>query len=370
MLVGRDTTLHAGPVTHPRLNVLATDSAPEPADYRYPFSPYPTGWYHLTPAAEVRAGQLVSKVFAGAEIVVWRTEQGFVRASGAHCPHMGAHFGHGGAVHGEELWCPFHGFCFDGEGSCTKTGYETRPPKTARLRMIPTVERHGFVFGWHDNLGRAPRFELPETDEDGWTGFRHHTFNLRGHPQETTENSVDIGHLSVVHGYSGIETLERLKLDGDLLTVRYAMSRNLDFLGQAGRSIRTEFSIVVEGLGYSRVEVHVPELELRSRHLVLSSPIDGDRIELTVGLAVGALSAKAVHPLVGWVPDRLLRSAAHLGMFRAYVHDVSQDLAIWENKAYVHPAQVAKGDGPIGRYRTWARRFYPENETPTAAVSA
>ncbi|MCO4772680.1 MAG: Rieske (2Fe-2S) protein [Deltaproteobacteria bacterium] len=358
-------------MTHPRLAVLPSEAHPKaPADYRYPFSPFPTGWYQLGPSADVRPGQVVSKTFAGDEVVVWRTESGEARISGAHCPHMGAHFGHGGKVQGEELWCPFHGFCFDGEGSCTKTGYDTKPPKTARLRIIPSLERHGFVFGWHDDLGRAPRFTIPETDDAGWTGFRHHAFNLRGHPQETTENSVDTGHLAVVHGYTGIETLERLKLDGDHLTVRYAMHRKLDFLGQPDKIIRTEFTIHVYGLGYSRVEAHVPELNLRSRHLVLSSPIDGDRIDLTIAVAMGETSPRDVHRLLSWVPKALFRPAAHLGMFKAYVHDVSQDLAIWENKSYVHPAQVAQGDGPIGRYRTWARRFYPDTEPKKKATPA
>jgi len=45
---------------------------------------------------------------------------------------------------------------------------------------------------------------------------------------------------------------------------------------------------------------------------------------------------------------------------RNYLADVTQDLAIWEHKTYVHPPRLAEGDGPVGRYRTWTRQFYRE----------
>jgi hypothetical protein len=45
-------------------------------------------------------------------------------------------------------------------------------------------------------------------------------------------------------------------------------------------------------------------------------------------------------------------------MVSAYAHDVSQDVDVWENKIYVHPPALAKGDGPVGPYRAWATQFY------------
>lgn len=330
-----------------------------PDGYRYPFPPFPTGWYFAGRSSDLAPGQLDSRTLAGREIVVWRTRSGKALGSDAYCPHMGAHFGHGGRVDGEELWCPFHGFCFDGEGSCTKTGYDTPPPKTARLAMVPVVERHGLILAWHDALGRDPTFEVPEIETDGWTRTLYETTRLRAHPQETTENSVDVGHLMVVHGYSDLETLEKLRLDGDHLTVRYAMKRPADFLGKS-RRVRAEFTIHVYGLGYSRVEVEIPELGLRTRHLVLATPIDGEHIELTIGLSVHDVDRRKVHPLLGFVPQRLVSELVLQGAWRGYRHDVAQDHDIWQHKAYIHPPQLARGDGPVGRYRVWARRFYPE----------
>ena len=44
--------------------------------------------------------------------------------------------------------------------------------------------------------------------------------------------------------------------------------------------------------------------------------------------------------------------------FKNYVHDVRQDFHIWENKAYIAPPALAKGDGPVGKYRSWCKQFY------------
>jgi hypothetical protein len=49
------------------------------------------------------------------------------------------------------------------------------------------------------------------------------------------------------------------------------------------------------------------------------------------------------------------------------VHDVKQDFHIWQNKRYVHPPQLAVGDGPIGAYRRWCKQFYPSVDAKAAS---
>ncbi|MFE1479008.1 hypothetical protein ACFW6N_34835 [Streptomyces cyaneofuscatus] len=36
------------------------------------------------------------------------------------------------------------------------------------------------------------------------------------------------------------------------------------------------------------------------------------------------------------------------------------DFPIWHTKQYQQPPRLAPGDGPIGPFRRWARRFYPQ----------
>lgn len=328
---------------------------------RCPLPPFPTGWYVVAPSTELRPGDLRAVTLLGREAVALRTRSGDVRVTDAHCPHLGAHFGHGGTVEGETLRCPFHDFRFDGAGACVSTPYGFEPPAAARLGCWPVRERNGFVLAWFDAAGGPPSFEVPEIgDAEGWSPLWQRPYTIATHPQETTENSVDLGHLMVVHGYTDLEILRPLRTQGPYLNVRYAMKRRADVFGMAGRRIRAEFEIHVHGLGWSFVEVDVPELGVRTRHYVLPTPIDGERTTVRLALAIRRLEAPAkASPFLALLPNVLATRLVGAATWRGFTHDFEQDLPIWAHKRYVHPPALARGDGPVGRYRAWARQFYP-----------
>lgn len=327
--------------------------------YSSDLPPHPSGWYFVARSADLPPGSLSSRKLAGRELVIFRTTGGRASALDAHCPHLGAHLGVGGRVEGEVLRCPFHGFCFDADGTCVKTGYGTKPPPKARVRSWPVIERHGLVFVHHDALGRAPTFEIPETDVEGWTRIRMRTLRFRSHVQEIAENSVDIGHLGWVHGYENVRPLKDLHVDGPYLNARYAMTRpRKTFFQKAG--IQTEFEIFQYGLGYARVEVDVVSLGLRTRQFVLARPLDEDQVELNLGMSVRRIEKPAtIHPLLSLLPKRWLTEQIADAAIDEYEADVLQDVPIWENKIHVDSPALAEGDGPVGRYRRWARQFDP-----------
>jgi hypothetical protein len=68
--------------------------------------------------------------------------------------------------------------------------------------------------------------------------------------------------------------------------------------------------------------------------------------------------AASIHPLLGFLPGSLLSSMVSRIVHASLVHDANQDFVIWENKRYIHPPALAQGDGPIGKFRAWARQFY------------
>ncbi|MFT4977112.1 MAG: nitrite reductase/ring-hydroxylating ferredoxin subunit [Myxococcota bacterium] len=299
----------------------------------------PTGWYALAFSRELAPGALLTRAFVGGELVVYRTEDGEVRATAPYCPHMGAHLGHGGRVEGDRIVCPFHAFAFDGSGRCVATPYGHQAPRKAQLQTWHVEEVGGVVLVWFDREGRPPEWSVPALDMTGWRPWAWRSFPLASHPQETSENSVDIGHFSVVHGYEDVREIERATVDGPLLQARYAMTRRRSLMP----TIRSEFSVSVWGLGYSLVEVTVPSLGLSLRNLVLATPTGDDQIDLRIALSVRRFPGSA-----------LLQQAA-LAEFAA---DVRQDFSIWEHKtSFVRPA-LARGDGPVGLYRQWARQFY------------
>src|SRR5699024_5348574 len=120
--------------------------------------------------------------------------------------------------------CPFHGFCFNSEGECVATGYGSKPPASARLAAWPTREINGIIMAWYHPRKEPPTWSVPELDGVGWTPLIHRSKEIWGHPQETTENSVDLGHFSHVHGYEDVRVIQPLRTEGPYLTGRYGFS--------------------------------------------------------------------------------------------------------------------------------------------------
>jgi hypothetical protein len=264
--------------------------------------------------------------------------------------------GHGGAVKDGTLVCPFHGFRFDRDGACVATGYGTPPPHGARATSLPVVERAGWIFAWYHPAGSAPDWTPPEVDGEGFTTLRFHVVELRTHPQETTENSVDLGHFPIVHGYRDLE-MQAFETQGPHLHTRYAFTRPGGFPG-FGKDARVEIAVHVWGLGFSFVDVTLPAIGLRTRQFVLPTAVAEDRTELRLGMilrrAEGARGIAAMLPR--WAFERIVAPIAT----RHYVRDVMQDRVIWENKIHLAKPRLAAGDGPIGKYRVWCRQFYAE----------
>ncbi len=322
--------------------------------------PYPNSWYVIENSTNLLPKQLINKKIAGKDLVLFRTETGEACLVDAYCPHLGGHFAHGGHVEGETIVCPFHYFCFDTKGTCTKTGYGTKPPPKAILKTYPIQEKNGFIIYWHHEQAAVPAWEVPVVSDEDWTEIKTTDFILKSHPQETTENSVDVGHFSVVHKYSNITTIKELKDDGAYLNASYGFNRAPEgFIGKGTQGIKAEINIHVHGLGYSFVEVDLPEMELKTRQYVFPMPIDEHTINLKIGMSVNKkFKPSKIHPVLALLPKKMLTKILLNKAFSGYANDVGQDFKIWENKVYMDYPALAKGDGPIGKYRQWAKQFY------------
>jgi hypothetical protein len=55
------------------------------------------------------------------------------------------------------------------------------------LPTRPVIALHGLIYGW---VGQsAPGWTPAPVEGEGWSPYRIHSWELRGHPQETSENS-------------------------------------------------------------------------------------------------------------------------------------------------------------------------------------
>jgi 3-ketosteroid 9alpha-monooxygenase subunit A len=166
--------------------------------------PNPNGWFRIAFESELVPGQVKPLQVCGEEIVLFVGESGTPHVLDAHCPHLGAHLGHGGSVIEESLRCPFHAWRFDGDGRCVEVPYSKRIPATGRTRSWPVCVRNGIVWVWHHALGEAPSWdvpELPEYHDADWTPFVHRHWRIRTHCQEIAENTSDPAHFQSVHGF-------------------------------------------------------------------------------------------------------------------------------------------------------------------------
>src|SRR5215471_2778688 len=192
---------------------------------RRALAPYPSGWYALAFSDELAPGATLARTLAGVELVLFRTASGQACAMAAYCPHLGAHLGYGGRVEGEQLRCPFHGFRFDTTGQCVATGYGAKPPLAAKIRTWPLREVNGILLCALTPDGATPSWEIPQLDTVGWSPLVHRRFVLSSHPQETTENSVDLGHFAAVHGYRSVSMRRDVVTDGSYLSTAYSAQR-------------------------------------------------------------------------------------------------------------------------------------------------
>ncbi len=99
---------------------------------RFSFPPYANGWFQIAYSDELSPGEARPLHNFGRDFVLFRTETGVAHVLDAHCPHLGAHLGHGGKVEGEVIRCPFHAYTFDGNGSCIgcRTRGRSRRPRS------------------------------------------------------------------------------------------------------------------------------------------------------------------------------------------------------------------------------------------------
>jgi phenylpropionate dioxygenase-like ring-hydroxylating dioxygenase large terminal subunit len=329
--------------------------------YRYPFSPFPDGWFFVCYSHELPRGRLFNKTFMGRDVIAFRGESGEVCVADAFCPHLGAHLAKGGGcIEGDAVRCPFHGFRFDHTGRCVSTPYG-EPPKAARLKTWPVHELGGFVLAYHDAEGRAPDWRVQECDITGFGELHTRHYWLRGHPQETTENGVDPGHLSVVHGYRDVEPQGPMQIDGAHLTGRYKMRRSAGVLEFLNINLTNEFQVHVWGLGYSRVEVSVPQYGIEARQWIFSTPSDGEHVDLHIALRVKPIAhPERILPGLQRLPRALLSGMVERMIMKVFENDIEQDFEIWEHKGYVQRPALNREDGPIGLYRRYCRQFYPE----------
>jgi nitrite reductase/ring-hydroxylating ferredoxin subunit len=315
---------------------------------RYPFAPFPRGWYHVLDAQSLPPRGVAPLRACGRDFVLFRTHGGRIAALDAHCAHQGAHLGYGGVVHGESVKCPFHGWRFDAAGRCV--GAPAAPGATeaprAALRAWTVAELDGAVLLWFDADGGPPASAPPAVAErgaPGWTLLGERTWLVRSHVREVIENLVDAAHFQTLHKTPSLPTA-RFEADGD----RARIAMQLDMASLAG-PVATHLASEGTTLGYwvLRFEGIAPVTVLTT-----ATPIEEELVSFR---------------LVFYGRGEL----EHARAFAKSVEvQVDQDQRIWEHKVYRADPPLTAADGPIAAYRAWCERFEPRAALDDGAAAA
>lgn len=131
-------------------------------------------WYYGTPSSTVVTGKMKTLEILGDPVLFFRDTTGKAFAIRDICPHRGIPLSYGRMV-GDQVECPYHGWKFQGDGTCTEIpslceGQELDCRKI-KVRSYPVTEKQGniwiFVGDKDFDVSKAPPVpDLPNFSND------------------------------------------------------------------------------------------------------------------------------------------------------------------------------------------------------------
>lgn len=332
-----------------------------PNAQRFPMD-IPFGWFFVGYSDELAAGEVRPLHYFGRDLVMFRNAAGEAAVLDAHCPHLGAHLGHGGTVDGASIRCPFHGWAYRPDGFCSDVPYaKTMPPITRRqpiIRSYPVTEANGVIWAWYHPADAAPMFEVavyPEFTRLGWAKQTRFVWRCATTPQEVAENGIDVAHFQFVH--SAQETPEGASTyDRHMRRTGSDARREIVLPDGERKIIETSTRTVQNGAGQ---KVTILKGIAPVALMVLVTPIEADDAEIRFCMT---------HPEVE--PDSQDDMAIRHGISIIVGQTgVAGDLPIWNNKIYQARPLLCDGDGQILRFRQYFAQFYiPAREPERVAA--
>ena len=182
------------------------------------------GWYFSCLASSLKHGRAQSMNLCGQHVVLFRGEEGEVRALDGFCPHLGSDLGIG-TVKGNHVVCRFHQWEFDGNGTCRRIPCGESAPSTARLQAYAVEEKYGAIWVFPDESAPFPVPDFPDLDGDEPFASPGSAYHRTCHHHVTMINGIDVQHLRSVHGFDIEMELEVVESAGD--TIEYRLEGSL-----------------------------------------------------------------------------------------------------------------------------------------------
>jgi 3-ketosteroid 9alpha-monooxygenase subunit A len=323
----------------------------------FPYDEHPTGWYQVGWSAELAPGALQPLTIFGQDVVLYRAESGEARLIDSACPHLGAYLGDG-AVVGDCVQCPFHGWQFDLDGVNSHIPFSDHPKSNVSVRQWTIEEKDGFILAWYDAAGREPFWRwpgVPELNDDPayYPPERQHLGVKTVLPQQMFENGPDALHFCFVHGSGEPVDIVYWKEDYPFLHYEAELKLGADkaptWLTPNGPAVATIRTLATIGIGVVRFTLE----DMEVTQLVCVTPVDHDT-SMCLSTTTGKRNAASPD-----TPDQRT-----LGMMKFQHAQIARDFAIWEKQVYIdRPPFSGPEERYFARFRRWINEYYPSHAT-------
>jgi 3-ketosteroid 9alpha-monooxygenase subunit A len=319
-----------------------------------PYTWRPTGWFQVGWSADFPSDRAVPLRYFGEELAAYRDSGGKLHILDAHCPHFGAHIGHGGKVNGDCVTCPYHGWVWSSEGTNVSIPYQDTPNPSKRLRVWPVVEQYGSVYLWHHPKGGEVGWEMPdifrsfpqfETDPDAYyTPMTAKASNEPVHPQVVAENGPDSVHFEYVHRATVAPVSLDWNPDGPFWKFLTGWP---DVRAESSDTMALRIHSWLAGLGGSLTAFEGAQ---NHRLTVTVTPVEKGLSDMFYTVwwprLPGDTNAEPPSEIKAMIDKQFLST-------------MEDDLEIWRYQRYVeHPALAKQDAKPYKALRKWAQQFY------------
>ena len=227
--------------------------------------------------------------------------------------------------------------------------YADAPNRKARVRSYPTIDSNGLIMFWYHPTGEPPAWEvpeLPEVTDPEWADELRVEWDVRCPWQELAENGPDYVHLRTVHGAAEVPEVESLTYEGPFSRLRSKVSFATPRGPQSGRIDTDSWG---PGFAVARFSGITPALFVN-----LTTPVDWETTK--------SIKLYRVKRLGDSDEDRARTRRVGDALVRDLRKQMDEDIVIFDHKIWVDPPALAPDDGPIVRFRAWARQFYVDGD--------
>lgn len=133
-------------------------------------------------------------------VVLYRDTKGNPIALEDRCSHRQAPLSTG-VVLGNNIQCVYHGFVFNGSGTCVHIPHQDTIPGKAHIHAYPVEEKWGFVWIWQGDTKKADVSKIPDlpwTNDVGRSPVYVY-FYVKANHQLVADNLLDISHADYLH---------------------------------------------------------------------------------------------------------------------------------------------------------------------------